>query len=135
MLAVSDPRQYKTGSGTRHTSEVHASPRHGKRAFRRPATDADVDRIMGFFDAGRAEGGKFDYGIEAAVQRILADPEFIYRSEIEPAATTSTSDDQPRPLKNTPAIGGSFSRSEYGWPWNGTYSANTPPLLPAFEPQ
>ena len=53
-------------------------------AFRRPATDADLDEMMGFFVAGRDEGGSFDYGIEAAIQRILADPEFIYRSEIEP---------------------------------------------------
>jgi hypothetical protein len=55
------------------------------KAFRRPATDADIEGIMSFFEAGREEGGKFDYGIEAALQRILADPEFIYRSEIEPA--------------------------------------------------
>jgi mono/diheme cytochrome c family protein len=55
------------------------------KAFRRPATDADVETIMAFFDSGREQGGKFDYGIEAALQRILADPEFIYRSEIEPA--------------------------------------------------
>jgi hypothetical protein len=55
-------------------------------AFRRPATDADVDGIMSFFRAGRGKGGSFDSGIEAALQRILADPEFIYRSEIEPPA-------------------------------------------------
>ncbi|MBN1238121.1 MAG: DUF1592 domain-containing protein [Gammaproteobacteria bacterium] len=54
-------------------------------AFRRPATDADLEEIMGFFVAGREDGGSFDHGIEAALQRILADPEFIYRSEIEPA--------------------------------------------------
>jgi hypothetical protein len=41
--------------------------------------------MMAFFEAGREEGGSFDYGIEAVVQRILADPEFIYRSEVEPA--------------------------------------------------
>ena len=46
---------------------------------------------MGFFQAGREEGGSFDYGIEAAVQRILADPEFIYRSEIEPARVAAGS--------------------------------------------
>jgi len=39
---------------------------------------------MDFYMAGREEGGTFDYGIESAIQRILADPEFIYRSEIEP---------------------------------------------------
>jgi Protein of unknown function (DUF1592)/Protein of unknown function (DUF1588)/Protein of unknown function (DUF1587)/Protein of unknown function (DUF1585)/Protein of unknown function (DUF1595)/Cytochrome C oxidase, cbb3-type, subunit III len=54
------------------------------KAFRRPTTETDVDVMLDFFDAGREEGGSFDYGIEAVVQRILADPEFIYRSEIEP---------------------------------------------------
>ena len=58
-----------------------------KHAFRRPATAADLklaDRVL----PGRAatEGGTFDDGIEAALQRILADPEFIYRGEREPAS-------------------------------------------------
>lgn len=52
-------------------------------AFRRPAVDSDIDVMMEFFRAGREEGGSFDYGVEAIVQRILVDPEFIYRSEIE----------------------------------------------------
>jgi len=54
------------------------------KAFRRPESNADIDVIMDFYRTGREEGGRFDYGIEAAIQRILADPEFIYRSEIEP---------------------------------------------------
>ncbi len=33
------------------------------KAFRRPSTDADVETIMGFFRAGRDEGGSFDDGI------------------------------------------------------------------------
>jgi len=53
-------------------------------AFRRPITDADVNVMMDFFAMGREDGGSFDYGIEAVVQRLLADPEFIYRSELEP---------------------------------------------------
>ena len=56
----------------------------GANAFRRPATDADVDAMMDFFVSGREQGGSFDHGIEAVIQRVLADPEFIYRSEIEP---------------------------------------------------
>jgi hypothetical protein len=55
-------------------------------AFRRPATDDDLEAVMKFYVAGREEGGHFESGIEAALQRILADPEFIYRSEIEPGA-------------------------------------------------
>jgi hypothetical protein len=58
------------------------------KAFRRPATDADLEEMLAFFRAGREEGGSFDYGIEAVVQRILADPEFIYRRELEPAGAT-----------------------------------------------
>jgi len=54
------------------------------KAFRRPSTETDVNLMMEFFMVGREEGGSFDYGIESAIQRILADPEFIYRSEIEP---------------------------------------------------
>ena len=57
-----------------------------KRAFRRPSTAADLKVLMPFYQAGRGEGGRFDDGIEAALQRILADTEFIYRGEREPAA-------------------------------------------------
>jgi hypothetical protein len=56
-----------------------------KRAFRRPSTAADLKELMPFYQAGRSEGGSFDQGIESALQRILADPEFIYRGEREPA--------------------------------------------------
>ncbi len=55
------------------------------KAFRRPATEADIEAMMEFFLAGREDGGSFDYGIESALQRVLTDPEFIYRSEIEPS--------------------------------------------------
>jgi hypothetical protein len=54
-------------------------------AFRHPATAADVEPIMEFFQAGRKTGGDFDSGIENALSRILASPKFIYRIEAEPA--------------------------------------------------
>jgi mono/diheme cytochrome c family protein len=53
-------------------------------AFRRPPTDEDMEVMMEFYLAGREEGTSFDAGVEAALQRILADPEFIYRGEREP---------------------------------------------------
>ena len=56
-----------------------------KHAFRRPVTPADLTSLMAFYQAGRSEGGSFDDGIEAALQRVLADPEFVYRAEPEPA--------------------------------------------------
>jgi hypothetical protein len=56
-----------------------------KHAFRRPSTAADMNVLMEFYQAGRREGGTFDDGIQAALQRVLADPEFLYRGEAEPA--------------------------------------------------
>jgi len=55
-----------------------------RHAYRRPSTLADVKTLMDFYQEGRAEGGTFDAGIEAALQRVLTDPEFIYRDEPEP---------------------------------------------------
>ncbi len=56
-----------------------------KHAFRRPATSADLTSLMTFYKEGRSDGGSFDDGIEAALQRVLADPEFVYRAEPEAA--------------------------------------------------
>ena len=53
------------------------------RAFRRPATDADVDLLMEFYQEGRSDKD-FEVGIETALSRILASPQFIYRIEEEP---------------------------------------------------
>ncbi len=60
-----------------------------KHAFRRPATQSDVTNLMEFYQAGRTDGGKFDDGIEAVLQRVLADPEFVYRLEPEPAGVAA----------------------------------------------
>ena len=54
-----------------------------RRAFRRPVSAADLDVLLPFYDAGRAEGG-FEAGVETALRRILVDPEFIFRAEREP---------------------------------------------------
>jgi cytochrome c551/c552 len=56
-----------------------------RRAFRRPVTEHDTEILMGFYQQGRNEGGDFDHGIELALRRILADPQFVFRKEGEPA--------------------------------------------------
>jgi len=60
-----------------------------KRAFRRPVTASDMDALMEFYRTGRSEEGTFDDGIEAALQRILADVEFVYRGEPEPTTAVA----------------------------------------------
>ncbi|HEY6343213.1 MAG TPA: DUF1592 domain-containing protein [Bryobacteraceae bacterium] len=54
-----------------------------RRAYRRPVTDQDVETLLGFYQSGRNKGS-FDDGIEMAVRRILASPEFMFRFEHEP---------------------------------------------------
>jgi hypothetical protein len=57
-------------------------------AYRRPVDKQTVDTLMDFYRKGRAgAGGKstFDRGIEAALQFILASPEFLVRFENDPA--------------------------------------------------
>lgn len=55
-----------------------------RRAYRRPASDDDIDALLAFYQEGRAEGS-FDTGIQAAVERLLVDPEFLFRVETDPA--------------------------------------------------
>src|SRR5579871_1695592 len=55
-----------------------------RRAFRRPITAQDTEVLLGFYQRGRNEGGDFDNGIEMALRRVLADPEFVFRKEVEP---------------------------------------------------
>ena len=55
-----------------------------RRAYRRPVTDQDVQTLLGFYEAGAAEGG-FDEGIRLALERILISPDFLFRMERDPA--------------------------------------------------
>jgi len=54
-----------------------------RHAFRRPTTTQDTETLMSFYQLGRNRGS-FDQGIEMALQRVLADPEFVFRKETEP---------------------------------------------------
>jgi hypothetical protein len=49
-------------------------------AFRRPVSDADLQPLLGFYEAGRKNGG-FDAGIRDALSGVLASPWFLYRVE------------------------------------------------------
>ena len=51
-----------------------------RRAYRRPVTKADVERLMQFYEAGRRDGAAFDSGVEQMVTAVLASPDFLYRA-------------------------------------------------------
>jgi len=53
-------------------------------AYRRPITDNDVETLLNFYQSGK-NSGTFETGIEMALRRILASPQFVYRFERDPA--------------------------------------------------
>ena len=60
-------------------------------AFRRPVDAADFDHLMRLFQKARQEQGGFEDGVRAALQGILADPNFVYRFERPPSGVRSGS--------------------------------------------
>ena len=61
-----------------------------RQAYRRPTTENDLEGLLTFYQAGRNEGD-FDNGIRAAIQAILANPEFVLRFERVPDNAASGS--------------------------------------------
>src|SRR5262249_30184408 len=59
-----------------------------RRAYRGDLTDADLQRLMSFYEVGR-KTANFEKGIQKALQRILASPKFVFHSEAEPAGRTT----------------------------------------------
>ena len=55
-----------------------------RRAYRRGATDDDVQTLLSFYKRGRASGS-FDDGIRSALERVLVSPDFLFRIEADPA--------------------------------------------------
>jgi hypothetical protein len=54
-----------------------------RRAYRQPATKADIERAMTFYESGARAGG-FEAGVELALERTLASPKFLFRIERDP---------------------------------------------------
>jgi mono/diheme cytochrome c family protein len=55
-----------------------------RRAYRRAASNDDVETLLAFYKQGRA-AGSFDDGIRAALERTLVSPDFLFRIEADPA--------------------------------------------------
>jgi hypothetical protein len=57
-------------------------------AYRQPVSDADLETLLGFYQEGRNKGN-FENGIEMALRRMLASPQFVFRFERDPASLAS----------------------------------------------
>ena len=54
------------------------------RAYRRPVTEQEKEMLVGFFREGRRERD-FETGIQWVLERLLVDPNFLFRIERDPA--------------------------------------------------
>ena len=55
-----------------------------RRAYRRPVNGADVQVLFAFYEKARTDRG-FDGAIQVALERLLVDPDFLFRVERDPA--------------------------------------------------
>lgn len=58
-----------------------------RRAYREPVSNADLQTLLSFYEAGKRDGG-FEGGVELALERILASPKFLFRIERDPRDAT-----------------------------------------------
>jgi len=54
-----------------------------RRAYRQPASEADVDLLMSFYQSGR-KSGNFESGVENGLAFLLTAPKFLFRSVSDP---------------------------------------------------
>ncbi|MBC8140416.1 MAG: DUF1592 domain-containing protein [Armatimonadetes bacterium] len=62
------------------------------RAFRRPPTLAETDRLVSLYGIARKNKESFERGIQLGMQGILASPNFLYRAERETGETRDLTD-------------------------------------------
>lgn len=53
------------------------------RAFRRPATDAEIEKLLGVFDTATKRGAAFDAAIRQPLKAVLISPHFLFLVEPE----------------------------------------------------
>jgi hypothetical protein len=94
LIFVCDPKreaQARQGAAVNKVGEPACAKQIAenlaRRAFRRPVTTEDLNRLMPFYEGERRDGGTFDQGIEQVVAAVLVSPQFLYRSIRGPALT------------------------------------------------
>lgn len=61
--------------------------RFAGRAFRRPATAHEIERLIRIVETIEASGGSWEAGLQLAIQAVLASPKFLFRAELDDRPT------------------------------------------------
>lgn len=72
------------------------------RAFRRPASDEEIERLIGLVLLAREEGDAFEEGIQLAVQAVLVSPHFLFRVELDGSPRPAAVDTADAPWRIEP---------------------------------
>jgi hypothetical protein len=68
--------------------------RFASRAYRRPVTDAELDRLVKLVQTVEARGEKWEAGVQLAMQAVLVSPKFLFRVELDDRPDSA----EPHPL-------------------------------------
>ncbi len=55
-----------------------------RRAYRRPVTEGEVDRLLQLYARAREDGDSFEAGVKWALTAVLVSPHFLFRGELQP---------------------------------------------------
>ncbi|HET6882800.1 MAG TPA: DUF1592 domain-containing protein, partial [Pirellulales bacterium] len=70
--------------GQEHEAAEKILSRFASRAFRRPAGGDEVGRLVKFVELARANGERFERGIQLGMEAVLVSPHFLFRIEQDP---------------------------------------------------
>jgi hypothetical protein len=68
-----------------------ALTRFATRAYRRPATTTEIDRLVRITQLAQKEGDSFERGMQLALQAVLVSPHFLFRVELDPRTAKPSS--------------------------------------------
>lgn len=72
----------KLGEKASETDRARAIFRElARRAYRRPVTDEEVNRLVGLVELARKQGDSFERGVQLGLQAVLVSPHFLFRVE------------------------------------------------------
>jgi mono/diheme cytochrome c family protein len=77
------PNGGREGSSSELTCARQVLTALARSAYRRPVTESDLQTLLRFYESGRRRGD-FETGIQAALERILVAPDFLFRFEPDP---------------------------------------------------
>ncbi|MGZ3472843.1 MAG: DUF1592 domain-containing protein [Polyangiales bacterium] len=61
-----------------------------QRAFRRPASEDDLTKLLSFVEVAKGQGGTAKEGVKLALRAALVSPHFLFRVELDPDLTAKT---------------------------------------------